>query len=80
VSEEFGEFWERGQRNFDVVFAAGYVKYIPFNYSGLVYCHDNETINFPSLRIAVSSTGQWITTDVAAAVVQGLAALRQAAQ
>jgi hypothetical protein len=80
VSENFAEFWAREQRNFDAVFAGGHVKYIQFNYSGLVYCHDNETINFPSLRIAVSSTGQWITTDVTAAVVQGLAALREAAQ
>lgn len=55
-------------------------RFIIFTYSALAYVHDSEAVALPSLRLALSATGDWIEEKVIETCLKDLKREREEAQ
>lgn len=55
-------------------------RFIIFTYSALAYVHDSEAVALPSLRLALSATGDWIEENVIETCLEHLRREREEAQ
>jgi hypothetical protein len=55
-------------------------RFIIFTYSSLAYVHDSEAVALPSMRLALSSTGDWIEENVIETCLKHLKREREEAQ
>lgn len=80
VSEHVAPWFANHSKHLVRSLANGYGRFIIFTYSALVYAHESEMIGVPSLRLALSTTGDWIQEAVIETCLTHLRREREEAQ